>query len=194
MLVRNKLTLAILLGSPVFVIAMKVVLFGRGAFDATQPSAMPAIQTIFWLSFSSFFFGVTYGLLQIVGEFAIFRRESFAGLSPVAYVAAKLAVLAPMLAMVNLAMLVAFRIFGRLPAVPFPTWVALGGTLTLVSMAAVGLGLLASAAVRNPAQATLALPMLCFPQVLFAGAVVKMAVCLAMIAAGPCATAPKARR
>ena len=33
-------------------------------------------------------------------------------------------------------------------------------------------GLLASAAVQNPAQATLALPMLCFPQVLFAGAVV----------------------
>jgi ABC-type cobalamin/Fe3+-siderophores transport system ATPase subunit len=42
----------------------------------------------------------------------------------------------------------------------------------LVSMAAVSLGLLASAAVHNPAQATLALPMLCFPQVLFAGAVV----------------------
>jgi hypothetical protein len=42
----------------------------------------------------------------------------------------------------------------------------------LISIAAVSMGLCASALVRNPAQATLALPMLCFPQVLFAGAVV----------------------
>jgi hypothetical protein len=40
------------------------------------------------------------------------------------------------------------------------------------SFAALALGLLASAAVADAAQATLALPMLCFPQVLFAGAVV----------------------
>ena len=34
------------------------------------------------------------------------------------------------------------------------------------------MGLLASAAVADPSQATLALPMLCFPAVLFSGAVV----------------------
>jgi hypothetical protein len=38
-------------------------------------------------------------------------------------------------------------------------------------VAALALGLLASAAVADPAQATLALPMLCFPAVLFSGAV-----------------------
>jgi ABC-type multidrug transport system ATPase subunit len=172
LLVRNRLTLAILIGSPVFVIAMMVMLFGRGAFDSGQSSAMPAIQIMFWLSFSSVFFGVTYGLLQIVGEFAIFRRERFAGVSAAAYVASKIVVLAPVLAVVNVAMLGTFRAFGRLPALSPGTWVALTATLTLVSMAAVALGLLASAAVHNPAQATLALPMLCFPQVLFAGAVV----------------------
>jgi len=172
LLVRNRLTLAILVGSPLFVIAMMVMLFGRGAFDSDQASAMPAIQIMFWLSFSSVFFGVTYGLLQIVGEFAIFRRERFAGVSAGAYVASKLVVLAPVLAIVNIAMLGTFRAFGRLPALSPGTWVALTATLTLVSMAAVSLGLLASAAVHNPAQATLALPMLCFPQVLFAGAVV----------------------
>jgi hypothetical protein len=42
----------------------------------------------------------------------------------------------------------------------------------LESLAGLLLGLAASAAVADPAQATLALPMLCFPQVLFAGAVV----------------------
>lgn len=172
LLVRNRLTLAILLGSPMFVIAMMVMLFGRGAFEPGAASAMPAAQILFWLSFSSVFFGVTYGLLQIVGEFAIFRRERFAGLSTGAYVASKIVVLAPVLAAANIAMLGSFRVFGRLPALSPGTWVTLTATLTLVSMAAVSLGLLASAAVHNPAQATLALPMLCFPQVLFAGAVV----------------------
>ena len=172
LLVRNRLTLAILLGSPMFVIAMMVMLFGRGAFEPEQASAMPAVQVLFWLSFSSVFFGVTYGLLQIVGEFAIFRRERFAGLSTGAYVASKIVVLAPVLAAANIAMLGTFRAFGRLPSLSPGTWLTLTATLTLVSMAAVSLGLLASAAVHNPAQATLALPMLCFPQVLFAGAVV----------------------
>ena len=40
-----------------------------------------------------------------------------------------------------------------------------------LAITALALGLLASAAVTDPAQATLALPMLCFPAVLFAGAV-----------------------
>jgi ABC-type transport system involved in multi-copper enzyme maturation permease subunit len=43
--------------------------------------------------------------------------------------------------------------------------------LLLCAVAALGLGLLTSALVRNVAQATLALPMLCFPAVLFAGAI-----------------------
>ena len=45
-------------------------------------------------------------------------------------------------------------------------------TLLLESIAALAMGLLASAAVADAAQATLALPMLRFPQVLFAGAIV----------------------
>ena len=34
-----------------------------------------------WVAFAGFFFGLTYGLLQIVGELAIFRREYRSGLS-----------------------------------------------------------------------------------------------------------------
>ena len=44
-------------------------------------------------------------------------------------------------------------------------------TLLLSSAAALGLGLLISAAVSEPSQATIALPMVCFPQVLFVGAI-----------------------
>jgi hypothetical protein len=43
-------------------------------------------------------------------------------------------------------------------------------TLVLASAAALALGLLTSAAVNGPSQAIVAMPMLCFPQVLFSGA------------------------
>jgi hypothetical protein len=47
----------------------------------------------------------------------------------------------------------------------------MGVSLLLCAVAALGLGLLTSALVGNVAQATLALPMLCFPAVLFSGAI-----------------------
>lgn len=168
----NTLTLAILLGSPAMVVGMMAVLFRPGTFAADQPSVVPAIQSLFWVAFAAFFFGVTYGLLQIVGEHSIFKRERFAGLGVGGYVASKLALLAPLLTVVNIAMLAVLRGLDRLPANSIGNWLALTVTLVLISVAALTMGLLASAAVSNPAQATLALPMLCFPQVLFAGAVV----------------------
>ncbi|MGI9612052.1 MAG: ATP-binding cassette domain-containing protein [Acidimicrobiales bacterium] len=172
LLFRNRLTLAILLGSPVGVVAMMAVLFRPGTFDSANVSSIPAIQTLFWVAFASFFFGVTYGLLQIVGEFEIFRRERFGGLSVGAYVASKMAILGPLLVFVNVAMLAILRTLDRLPSASTGAWAEILTTSVLISAAAVALGLLASASVNNPAQATLALPMLCFPQVLFAGAVV----------------------
>lgn len=172
LLVRNKLTLAILAGSPAMVVGMMAVLFRPGTFDPTVTTPVPAIQTLFWIAFASFFFGLTYGLLQIVGEFAVFRRERFNGLSVGAYVASKIVVLIPVLASVNVVMLAVLRTLDRLPALSAGSWIELFITLQITAVAALAIGLLASAAVQNASQATMALPMLCFPQVLFAGAVV----------------------
>jgi ABC-type Na+ transport system ATPase subunit NatA len=171
LMVRNRLTLAVLLGSPALVIGMMAVLFRPGAFGAAG-SAGEATQTVFWLAFAGFFFGLTYGLLQIVGEMAILRRERLAGLHLTAYVGAKVAVLTPVLFVVAAGMLGVLRALDRLPAAGGDVDAALLVTLTLEALAALALGLLASAAVTDVAQATLALPMLCFPQVLFAGAIV----------------------
>jgi ABC-type multidrug transport system ATPase subunit len=171
-MVRNRLTLAVLLGSPALVTAMMVVLFRAGSFGSPGDGAPGPTQLVFWIAFDGFFFGLTYGLLQIVGEGPVFRRERFAGLSPGAYVLAKVAVLTPLLALVAAVLLGALRVLDRLPALGWPTFLALFFTLLLESMAALALGLLVSAAVADAAQATLALPMMCFPQVLFAGAIV----------------------
>lgn len=168
---RNRLTLAILLGSPLMIVAMFLLLFQRGAFDRSSPDPTSILMILFWVTFSAFFFGLTYGLLQICTERAILRREHLVGLRVSSYLFSKVAVLLPFLVVVNVLMLVVLRLLDRLPSADLATYASLGVTLTLDATAALALGLLASAAVTSPSQATLALPMLCFPAVLFSGAI-----------------------
>jgi hypothetical protein len=168
---RNRLTLAIMLGAPALVIAMFAMLFRPDALDPSNPDATAAVSTTYWMAFAAFFFGLTYGLLQISTELAIVRRERFVGLRIGPYLAAKVTVLAPVLMAVNVTMLAVLRALDRLPALGVATYGRILVTLEVTSLAALALGLLASAAVSDPVQATLALPMLCFPAVLFAGGV-----------------------
>ena len=168
---RNPLTLAILLASPVLVVGMFAILFRPGAFDFRNPSPSSMVMIGFWVVFAAFFFGITYGLLQICTERTIVRRERLVGLRLGAYVMSKVTVLVPFLLVVIVAMLGTLRLLNRLPARPLSTYASMATTLMLCSITALGIGLLTSAWVRNVAQATLALPMLCFPAVLFAGAV-----------------------
>jgi ABC-type transport system involved in multi-copper enzyme maturation permease subunit len=169
--VRNRLTLAILIGSPALVVGMFAVLFRPGAFDFDSPNPSAIAMILFWVTFGAFFFGLTYGLLQIVTEWPIVRREHLVGQRISAYLLSKVAVLLPFLLFVVVLMLGVLRLLDRLPAASTTTYVTVGITLSLTAAAALTLGLLTSAAVSNPAQATLALPMLCFPAVLFSGAI-----------------------
>lgn len=170
-LLRNRLTMAILVGSPLMVVAMFAILFRSGAFEPRSPDPTSIVMIIFWIAFGSFFFGLTYGLLQICGEMPIVRREHLVGLRLAPYLASKLAVLVPFLLGVDVVMLAVLRALDRLPAASSATYATVGGTLALEATAALALGLLTSAAVSSPSQATLALPMLCFPAVLFSGAI-----------------------
>ncbi|CUR56588.1 putative ABC transporter ATP-binding protein [metagenome] len=172
---HNRLTLAILLGSPAAVIAMFAILFRPGALTVGGDSS-GAVMEAYWLAFAGFFFGLTFGLLQVCSEVPVLRREHQSGVSDAAYLGSKVALLAPVLLVVNAAMLVVLRLLDRLPALEGHTWVSLFVTLGLNSLVALLLGLLASAAVGSVAQAALALPMLCFPAVLFSGAMVPVPV------------------
>ncbi|MEO1056982.1 MAG: ATP-binding cassette domain-containing protein [Actinomycetota bacterium] len=170
-IVHNRLTLGVMIGAPAMVIAMFAVLFRRGAFDSVEPSPTAVIMITFWIAFGSFFFGLTYGLLQICTEIASMRRERRVGVGAFVQVTAKFAALAPVLIGINVAMLAVLRWLDRLPAIPAHTAATLTVTLGLGACAALALGLAASALVATPAQASLALPMLCFPAVLFSGAI-----------------------
>jgi ABC-type multidrug transport system ATPase subunit len=177
---RNRLTLGILLGSPAAVIAMFAILFQPGALSpGVDPTG--AVMEAYWLAFAGFFFGLTYGLLQVVTEVPVLRREHQSGVSDAAYLASKVALLAPVLLVVNAVMLGVLRVTDRLPDLGDHTWATLFVTLGVNAVVALFLGLLASAAVTSVAQAALALPMLCFPAVLFSGAMVPVPV---MTAAG----------
>ena len=172
---RNRLTLGILLGSPAAVIAMFAVLFQPGAFESGADGTA-AVMEAYWLAFAGFFFGLTYGLLQVCTEVPVLRREHQSGVSDGAYLASKVALLAPVLLLVNAAMLGVLRLLDRLPDLGGRTWLSLFVTLGINAVAALFLGLLASATVTSVAQAALALPMLCFPAVLFSGAMVPVSV------------------
>jgi ABC-type multidrug transport system ATPase subunit len=173
---HNRLTLAILLGSPVAVLLMFLMLFTAHAFDPADPSPGATVMILFWIAFGGFFFGITYGLLQICTEFPILRRERLAGLGVVPYVLSKVAVLLPLLALVDLLLISVLRVLDRLPALGGAAFAELYVTVLLSSAGALTLGLLCSAAVSDAAQATLMLPMLCFPQVLFVGAILPVPV------------------
>ena len=52
-LFRNRLTLAVLLGSPVLVTAMMATLFKRGAFDTHSAADVGPAQIVFWIAFAA---------------------------------------------------------------------------------------------------------------------------------------------
>src|SRR5262249_51356042 len=125
---------------------------------------------------AGFFFGLTFGLLQVTTEVPVLRRERHAGVRTAAYVGAKLTLLAPILLVVNAVMLAVLRVLHRIPDLTASDLAQLYVTMALNTLAALCLGLLASALVNSTAQAALALPMLCFPAVLFSGAMVPLPV------------------
>jgi ABC-type multidrug transport system ATPase subunit len=172
LMLRNRLTAAVVAGSPVVIVAMFALLFRPGAFDPAAPSPGSAAMILFWIAFGGFFFGLTYGLLQISTELPVLRRERLTVLRLGPYLLSKAALLLPVLAGADALLLAVLRGLDRLPAAGWGTYGSLFTTVLLASAAALALGLLASAAVAEPQQATLMLPLLCFPQVLFSGAFV----------------------
>jgi hypothetical protein len=171
-LARNRLSAAVVVGSPIMIAAMFAMLFRPHAFAPGSDNPGSAAMIMFWIAFGAFFFGLTYGLLQICAELPIVRRERRTVLRLGPYLASKITLLLPILAAADALLLLVLRATGRLPGAAAGVYGSLVATTVLASAAALTLGLLASAGVSDPGQATLMLPLLCFPQVLFSGAFV----------------------
>ncbi|MCM2389824.1 ATP-binding cassette domain-containing protein [Streptomyces albipurpureus] len=172
LLVRDRLSAAIMVGSPLMIVAMFALLFRPGVFDPGLPSPSSTAMVLFWIAFGAFFFGLAYGLLQICGELGVVRRERLTTLRLGPYLASKVTLLLPVLALADALLLLVLRAGDRLPDAGLDVYGSLFVTTALASAAGLTLGLLTSAAVSDPGQAALMLPLLCFPQVLFSGAFV----------------------
>jgi len=168
LMIRNRMSLAIMAGSPVLIVAMFAVLFRSGSFGTDGGST---VGVVYWMAFAGFFFGLTFGLLQIVTELAVVRRERFVAVDVGPYVLAKVAVLLPALLVVDAVLAGTLLVLDRLEVSTGQDVATLLLVLLVDSFTGLTLGLLASAAVSTAAQAALALPLLCFPAVLFSGAV-----------------------
>jgi ABC-type multidrug transport system ATPase subunit len=178
-LFRARRALAFLVGTPALVLVACLLLFPRGAFERAHPNPVAGVAILFWTVFGGLFIGLGYGLPQICTEQGVLRRERFAGLGAGTYILAKAAVLVPALAVADALVLAVFGAMGRLPE--GSQFGAMFLTLLLSSLAAAALGLVISAVVSRLSRAMIGGAAVCFPQVMFAGALLPLS---AMVLAG----------
>ena len=125
---------------------------------------------IFLLGLAGLWFGSSNSVREIVGEWAIYRRERMVNLQITAYVASKLAVMAG-LCILQCAMLMGIVYWGCALQANF--WL-LFSALLCVSLVGVLLGLTLSSVARNTEIAVALLPLVLLPMVIMAGAVMPL--------------------
>jgi ABC transport system ATP-binding/permease protein len=174
LMLRDRRNLVLLLGqAPVLALAA-VGLFKTGIFNRPHGSPGDAIQLIFLASLVMIWLGSIDAAREIIKERAVFAREAALGTRVGAYLCSKLIVLFGLVALQCL--LYAALLFGLRPLhASTGTYVEVFALLVATGFAAVGMGLLISAAVSSEDQAMSFLPLAVIPQLLFAGTIVPVA-------------------
>lgn len=137
----------------------------------TQKLALTLACCAFWI-------GLFNTIQEICRESQIYRRERMSSLKLAPYVGSKLTVNALFDLIQSLLLLGTVNLFLTLPetGMQFPDhpWPELFLTTYLTMFSATCIGLLVSAAVNDPSQATSAAPILLIPQILFSGIIVDL--------------------
>jgi len=168
-------TAVLLLQAPVIGLLVAGV-FGSRAAAAAEHSSWPdtaqaVATTTFLLALAAIWFGCSNAAREVVAERAILRRERMVGLSPTAYLASKLVVLAGLCG-IQCGILLA--IVGRgcgLDAAAGGTWL----TLFLAANVAAVIGLCVSALARSAEAAASVLPLVILPMVILGGILLPLA-------------------
>ena len=176
--VRDGRNLAILFGQVPVIAVATGLLFEPGVFDRptfARPDDLgrpgDGIQLLFILVTTAIWFGALDGSREIVKERAVSGREAAVGVGWGAYLASKALLLAGVATVQTLVLALIVLTIHPLEQ-GFADYLALHGLLVLTSIAAAGMGLAISAAVRTEDQATSFIPLALIPQLLFAGAIV----------------------
>jgi ABC-type multidrug transport system ATPase subunit/pSer/pThr/pTyr-binding forkhead associated (FHA) protein/ABC-type multidrug transport system permease subunit len=175
---RNMLIL--LLQVPLLALAI-VGLFKLQVFKAGS-DAGEAVKLLFLVVTTVIWLGSIDAAREIIKEKSVFVREAAVGVRTGAYVLSKAIVLFTLAAVQTL--LLAVIVLGFQPLHESrATYATVLGLLILTSWAAVGMGLLMSAAVKTQDQATSFIPLVLVPQLFFGGSIVPVATMSAPLAA-----------
>ncbi len=172
---RDRRTLAVLLGqAPIIGLLVGLVLPMNVLADPSL-SGFNGVLLTFMLLIGAIFMGVVTTARSIVAEFNVVERETVAGVRTDAYVAAKALVAFPLIVIQTISLFAVTIVLQPLNA-PVAVYLQVLGLIVLTAIAAGAMGLALSSRVTSLSQATAAVPLLLVPQILFAGAIVPVAV------------------
>lgn len=172
---RDPRTLAVLLAqAPVIGILVGLVLPTNVLSDPSL-SGFNGVLLTFMILIGAIFMGVVSTARTIIGELNVLERETVAGVRTDAYVIAKALVAFPLIVVQSASLFAVTVVIQPLNA-PASAYLQVLGLVVLTAIAAGAMGLALSARVATLGQATAAVPLLLVPQILFAGAIVPVAV------------------
>jgi ABC-type multidrug transport system ATPase subunit/pSer/pThr/pTyr-binding forkhead associated (FHA) protein len=139
-------------------------------FIVSSNSSLNAQTALFIVAFIAVLFGVLNGILAIVKEVSIYKRERTVNLGIIPYVFSKILLLGLFALFQNLVLLLIVNAFEPLhQGIFLPIFLEAYITLVLTALSGLLLGLVASAFATNEDSANGLLPFLLIPQVIFAG-------------------------
>jgi ABC-type multidrug transport system permease subunit len=171
---RDRRNMLILLGQvPVLGLAIaglfKISVFSRPSSDAGQ-----SVKLTFLLLVTTVWIGMIDASREIIKEKGVFTRENSVGVRLSAYLLSKAIVLFTLAAIQALILSGIVLLFQPLHS-HLDVYAAVLIIVVLTAFAAVSMGLLVSAVVRNQDQATSFIPLILIPQLFFGGSIVATA-------------------
>ncbi|WP_013320416.1 FHA domain-containing protein [Gloeothece verrucosa] len=180
LLVRDRVNLLLsLLTAPIGISLMTLAIREQTPFKGVSDATLAglALKVLFVFTCAAIWVGLASSLQEIVKEAAIYMRERLVNLGLLAYLGSKVLSLGALAILQSVLITLVVLICFKAPSsptllVPWPVGVFITTFLTL--MAAISLGLMVSASVKNITQANSALPILLLPQIIFAGVLFSM--------------------
>jgi ABC-type multidrug transport system permease subunit len=172
--VRDRRNVVILLAQiPILGLAI-AGLFKITVFTRPSPDAGQAVKLTFLLLVTTVWIGMIDASREIIKEKSVFSREHSVGVRLSAYLFSKTAVLFTLAAIQSLVLTGIVLVFQPLHS-QLDVYATVLLIVVLTAFAAVAMGLLVSAVVRNQDQATSFIPLVLIPQLFFGGSIVATA-------------------
>ncbi|MDP6354425.1 MAG: FHA domain-containing protein [Planctomycetota bacterium] len=170
LIIRDPKNLAILLGQAPVIAGLIALVFGTQKMESTAQKIAPHVKACFLMSISAIWFGCTNSAKEIVKELPVYLRERAINLRLPAYLFSKILLLS----------LLSFFQCLVLVLVVSPALELEGDlarrlvTLFMTSVSGLAMGLTISAIVNNNDKAMSIVPLVLIPQVILAGAIIKL--------------------